>query len=361
MSTTQQDLETSTANITGGLLISADSHVTEDHEFWKKGLPASMRDRTPEFQPRREMAAHSQGTLNKPRPGGFDPAERVHEMTEDGVSAEVLYPTLGLKLFSMKDAEAQEAAFELYNDWLMDYCSVAADRLFGIACLPTYNIENAVRELERCKQGGMIGGLVWQVPHPDLPFTSDHYDPLWEAAQALDMPINLHILTGFDYSAVGLDRGSPIEAHRGSVNLKLLGITNSLMDIIFSGVLERFPRLKLVIVESEIGWMPFVLQQWDYYFKRFRTDRPVPLEALPSEYFERQVHATFFHDAVGGQLLSWWGADNCMWSTDYPHPNSSWPHSRELLEQNLGHLPMETLRKLVRGNVQRLYPTLSLG
>ena len=207
----------------------------------------------------------------------------------------------------------------------------------------------------------MIGVLVWQVPPPDLPFTSEHYEPLWEAAQELGMPIHLHILTGFDYSALGLGRGSPIEAHRGSVNLKLQSVTNSLMDIIFSGVLERFPRLKLVVVESEIGWIPFVLQQWDYYFERFRVARPLPIEMRPSEYFSRQVYATFFNDAVGGQLLSWWGADNCMWSTDYPHPNSSWPHSRELLEHNLGHLPMDTLRKLVRENVQRLYPALAVG
>ena len=241
-------------------------------------------------------------------------------------------------------------------DKLIDEIAEVSLIRFGIACIPAYDIEKGVRELERCKRGGMIGGLVWQVPHPDLPFTSEHYEPLWEAAQDLGMPINLHILTGFDYSALGLGRGGPIEAHRGSVNLKLLGIMNSLMDIIFSGVLERFPRLKLVVVESEIGWIPFVLQQWDYYFERFREARPLPLEMRPSEYFRRQVYATFFNDAVGGQLLSWWGTDNCMWSTDYPHPNSSWPHSRELLEQNLGHLPMDTLRKLVRENVQGLYP-----
>ena len=350
-----------TANITDGLLISADSHVSEDHEFWWKGLPAAMHERVPQLQPRGEGAARSAGTLNKSRPGGHDPAERINEMTQDGVSAEVLYPTQGLRLFSMEDAGAQEACFELYNDWLMQYCSVAPDRLFGIACIPTYDIEKGVRELERCKKGGMIGALVWQVPHPDLPFTSEHYEPLWEAAEALGMPIHLHILTGFDYSALGLNRGSAIEAHRGSVNLKLQSATNSLMDIIFSGVLERFPQLNLVLVESEIGWIPFVLQQWDYYFERFRVARPLPLEMPPSGYFARQVYATFFNDAVGGQLLSWWGTDNCMWSTDYPHPNSSWPHSRELLERNLGHLPMDTLNKLVRENVQRLYPAISLG
>ena len=361
MSTVQQATESATAGAQAQVLVSADSHVSEDHEFWKKGLPAGLRDRAPELRPRDQSAPHSQSTLNKSRPGGYDPNERIREMTEDGVSAEVLYPTQGLRLFSMEDAGAQEACFELYNDWLMDYCSVAKDRLFGIACIAAYDIEVAVRELERCRKGGLVGALVWQVPHPDLPFTSSHYDPLWAAAQDTDTPVSLHILTGFDYSAAGLSRGDAIESHRGSVNLKLQSVTNALFDLTFSGVLDRFPRLKLVLVESEIGWLPFVLQQWDYYFERFRKDRPLNIDARPSEYFQRQVYATFFNDRVGGKLLSWWGADNCMWSTDYPHPNSSWPHSRELLEQNLGHLPPETIRKLVIENVERLYPAITVG
>ena len=354
MSTTQEAGE-AVANITGGPLISADSHVTEDPDFWKEHLPRNLRDRAPVLGRSRQTAGHSQQTLNVSRPGGSDPTKRIEEMTEDGLSAEVLYPTLGLRLFSLEDAELQEACFRVYNDWLIDYCKVAPDRLYGVACISAYDIDQAVRELERTRDAGMVGALVWQVPHPDLPFTSDHYDRLWDAAQSLEMPVNLHILTGFDYSAIGGDRGNAIESHRGSVNLKLGSVTNSVFDLIFSGALERFPRLKVVIVESEIGWIPFLLQQWDYYFRRFREERPLTFDRLPSEFFYRQMYATLFNDAVGGQLLSWWGVDNCMWSTDYPHPNSSWPHSRELLAENLGHLPQDTLSKLVRDNVSALY------
>ena len=202
---------------------------------------------------------------------------------------------------------------------------------------------------------------MWQVPYPEpeLQFTSAHYDKLWAAMQELDVPAHLHILTGFDYSAhtnFGDRRGNHLLAHRGSVNLKLQSVTNSLFDLIFTGVFERFPKLKVVVVESEIGWIPFVLQQWDYYFKRFRESRPMPMSMLPSEYFYRNCYATFFNDYVGGQLLSWWGQDNCMWSTDYPHPNSPWPHSRRVLAENLGHLSAETIHKLVNTNVRKLYP-----
>lgn len=353
--TTTQPAPSEQLDISGLTLISADSHVMEDPDFWHSRLPDSLKGDVPAFAARPQTGT----AMNDQRPGGYDPNERINEMETDGVAAEVLYPTLGLRLFSLESPEAQEACFRIYNDWLMEYCSVSPKRLVGIACIPTYDVEKAVAELYRTHEGGLYGGLVWQVPHPDLPFTSDRYDPLWAACQELGVPVHLHILTGFDYSAgfnFGARHADPLLAHRGSVNLKLQSVTNSLFDLIYSGVFERFPDLKAVIVESEIGWIPFVLQQWDYYYHRFLGQREVPITMPPSAYFYRNVYATFFNDAVGGQLLSWWGHDNCMWSTDYPHPNSPWPNSRRVLAQNLGHLSQETLQKLVNTNVRKIYP-----
>ena len=352
---------TNEINIDDMLLISADSHVAEPEDLWEKRLPTKLRDKAPMFPKRPGGAANTEATLGEARPGGTDPAYRVGEMAQDGVSAEVLFPTLGLRLYAQDDAELQEACFRTYNDWLIEYCSVAPDRLFGISTISMYNIENAIQEMKRTREAGMVGAMIWQVPHPDLPFTSDHYERFWAAAQDLDMPVELHILTGFDYSMnLTGDRGGPLEAHRGSVNLKTLGAMNTIMDIMFSGAMERYPKLTFNLVESEIGWIPFVLQQWDYYVQRFGSlkpdsPRPLPLSILPSEYFDRQMSATFFNDAVGGKLLESWGQDNCMWSTDYPHPNSPWPRSREFLAKNLGHLPVETLTKLVSENAAKVY------
>ena len=343
------------------LLISADSHVSEPEDLWSTRLPANLRDQAPTFPRRRTGAGNTQATLNVSRPGGTDPNFRVGEMAQDGVSAEVLFPTLGLRLYAQEDATLQEACFQAYNDWLIEYCSVAPDRLFGVSTISMYNIDNAIAEMTRTKKAGMVGAMIWQVPHPDLPFTSDHYERFWAAAQDIDMPIELHILTGFDYSMnLTGNRGGPLEAHRGSVNHKTAGIMNTLMDIIFTGVLERYPKLLFNVVESEIGWIPFALQQWDYYVNRNSSTkpdspRPLPIRMLPSEYFERQMSATFFNDPVGGKLLESWGQDNCMWSTDYPHPNSPWPRSREFLAKNYGNLPIETIDKLVRENALRFY------
>ena len=335
------------------VLISADSHVIEPDGLWKTHLPAGLRDRAPAFGGRRRGD----------HPGGMNKHERVAEMAADGVSAEVLYPTHGLRTLSLDEPDLEEACVRVYNDWIADYCQAAPDRLIGLGMLSTYNVEHAILEMERCREAGLRGAIIWQVPPPELPFTSDHYDRLWGAAQDMSMPVSLHILSGHGYSkrrGVGQPASPPadrgIEQERTSVNEKLIQAMEALYDLIFSGVLERFPRLKLVLVENEIGWIPFLLEQWDYYFKRHGVDRPgLRLKRLPSECFHEQVYATFFNDAVGGRMLSWWGEDNCMWSNDYPHGNSTWGHSREIVARDMGELPQERRAKLLRQNVSRLY------
>jgi predicted TIM-barrel fold metal-dependent hydrolase len=341
----------STATI-AEVMISADSHVIEPEGLWQKNLPAAFQDRAPAFGGRRR----------NDHPGGMDKETRVSEMASDGVSAEVLYPTHGLRALSLDDADLEEACARVYNDWITDYCQAAPDRLFGLGMLSMYNVEHAVQEMERSRKAGLRGSIIWQVPPPEIPFTSDHYDRFWAAAQDMNMPINLHILSGHGYSKRrSLNQESPqrdraLEQERQSVNEKLIQSMDSLYDLIFSGVFERFPGLKVVLVENEIGWIPFLLEQWDYYFKRHGVDRPgVQLKRLPSECFHQQVYTTFFNDAVGGHMLSWWGQDNCMWSNDFPHGNSTWGHSREVVARDMGDLPAATRAKLLRENVAALY------
>jgi len=328
------------------IIVSADSHVMEPVDLWKTRVPAKFRENAPSFPP------HKLGQGFQQREGGHDPNARIKEMEVDGLSAEVLYPTLLLGLFAQTDAGLQQACFRAYNDWLIEYCSAAPSRLIGVPALSVYDIDHAVAELERCRKAGLHGALVWQAPHPDLPFTSDHYDRLWAAAQDLDAPVSMHILTGHSYHA---KERKDREHYRGSVNLKLLDAINAIYDFIFYGALERFPKLKVVTVESEAGWMPFIVQQWDYYYRRFREKKPVPMTKPPSEYVRAQVFSCFFNDAVCGHNLAWWGEDNVMWSNDYPHWNSTWPDSLQVIRRDLGHLPAQTLRKVLAGNVCKLY------
>ena len=157
----------------------------------------------------------------------MDPMTRLTDMLTDGVVAEVLYPSLGLKLFSLEDAALQEACCRLYNQWLVEYCSPDPSRLLGVGLIPTYDIPRALEEVEFCRRGRFRGLQVWQTPHPDLPFTSQHYDPLWRAAEQAGLPVSMHILTGFNYSRQLHQLGpeQPItEAYRGAVNGKLAAV-----------------------------------------------------------------------------------------------------------------------------------------
>ena len=333
------------------VIISSDSHVIEPSETLVERAPAGFRDQVPRF-PKLEV-----GTSFQTQPGGSDPSKRITEMETDGVSAEVLFPTYLLPHFAMDDAKLQQVSFRAYNDWVMDYCAVAPNRLVGVAAISMYDIDEAIKELERGAKAGLKGSLIWQAPHADLPFRSDHYEKFWAASEDLQMPVHLHILTGHGYhkQTVFGNKRSGVEPYRGSVNLKLQEIINAVFDFIFYGIMDRHPALKFVCVENEIGWMPFMLQQWDYYWNRFKGENPISINKNPSEYFNDQFYGTFFRDTVAGHNFEWWGQDNCMWSNDYPHANSTWPDSKKYIDRDLGHLPADIRKKLVYTNVRKLY------
>ena len=327
------------------LIISADSHVDEPIDLWD-GLPANLLEHIPIRKP------FPEGT----RPaGGADPKIRIEHMDLDGVAAEILYPTAGLRLFHLP-REVQEAAFRIYNDWIAEYCATSPKRLFAIPAICVYDIDNAIAELQRCHDMGLMGGLIWQVPDPKLPLKSDHYEKLWGAAAELGYPLNFHILTGFDYRR---EQRKGMEKVRGSVNIKTADAATTMYDLIWSGVLERHPTLKVEMVESEIGWMPFYLQQWDYYYKRNtkpgHPNESFEISRLPSEIFEAQFYATFMDDFVGAQALKFWGDRNCMWSSDYPHGNMTWPNSRAFLAREIGDLDPVRQKRVLSENVIDLY------
>ena len=328
------------------LMISSDSHVIEPHDLWIERLPSKHKDQAPKYPARTNFEKHD---------GGKDPTKRVTEMAKDGVSSEVLYASLGLTQFGFTDVDLQEACFRVYNDWLIEYCSHARDRLFGIGLISCYNIDRAVVEVERCKRAGMRGVMVWQVPPEELAFSTKHYERLWSACGDMQMPVSLHILTGTPY---GLNREIGTElAPRltAAVNKKLFYTCESLMQIIASGALERHPKLKLVLVETEISWLPYALSQWDKYLNKGNRSTGA-LKLLPSEYFKRQVYATFFNDSPANMIFSQWGGvDNFMWSNDFPHGNSTWPNSREVVARDVANLPDSSKEKLLWKNCAQLY------
>jgi len=330
------------------LMISADSHVVEPPDLWVKNLPASMKDRAPTYDP---IGGNSQVEAHA---GGHDPHARLKAMPVDGVSGEVLYASSVLDQYSLTDIELQEACFAIYNDWLIDYCKPAPDRLYGIGAISLYRIDNAIKELRRCKAAGLRGIMIWQIPPEELGFDSLHYEKFWDAVEEAEMPVSLHILSGMPYKhGWSKVKRTPAQAIRWSVNMKQNYAANAVTDLIMSGVLERHPKLKFVLVENEISWMPFILTQADKYNARGITKGVLSL--TPTEYMERQIFATFFNDPPIRWLLKNWGMNNAMWSNDFPHANSTWPHSREVILRDLGGLSDAERARLLHGNVIDFY------
>ena len=322
-------------------MISTDSHVMEPDELWQQ-LPPRLSALLPKVPFR-----------NSP-PGALNANLRLKDQVNDGIAAEVLFPNYGMALYGVDDVELQQESFKLYNDWLHDWTSADHKRLIGVPLISVYDIKGAIKEMHRSHDMGLRGALIWQVPDPQLPFSNTaHYDPLFAACAEADQPVICHILTGHGYMKTGHKKN--VEGIKDSVNAKTNDSANTLFDFIFYGYFERFPKLKLLLAESEIGWIPFLLQQWDYYFERHRKDFPVPITRRPSELFAEHVYGTFLEDYVGTRFLPWWGEKNCMWSNDYPHFNMTFPHSRNVVAHHLKGLSNEQFRRYTWDNAMDLF------
>lgn len=369
--------------------ISADSHVNEPADLWLERMDRKFRERAPRVvddvpgrppgsylvlegippvhitqgfavgkKPEELAEFFRNSTYKDVRRGGWDPAERLKDMAIDGVEAEVIYTTLGFRQFWLRDGELQRACFRAYNDWLAEYCSYAPTRLAGLALISLYDVAEAIAELRRVRKAGLKGAMIWASPPEDRPYADPMYDPFWAEAQELAMPISLHAVTGMGPESQAMRAmGREVKPVDRYVQSVALGdeVKRSLTVLIFSGVLERFPALKLVSAENEVSWLPFVIQRWDQSFEKSRYLYPTQLKLKPSEYFHRQVFATFIDDPLGVKNRRQVGVDNVMWSSDYPHTQSTWPHSQEVIARDFAEVPEDEKWKIVRHNVIGLY------
>ena len=298
------------------------------------------------------------GTVEEIRPGGWIPEEHMKDMDEDGVDVSIVYPTAGLLLFSVPDSDLLTEIFRTYNDWLAEFCKPFPDRIKGIACLNIDDVKSGVKELERCANMGLAGGMITVSPPQGRAYNSPEYEPLWAAAQDLQMPLGLHIATnrpgpGQEFASV-MDSMTPAFLCNSDHWVRM-----SLAHIIFNGVFHRYPKLQLGSVEMELSWIPHFLDRLDYTYTQ-RVPRSdwwgnYNGDLLPSEYFHRNVFAGFQEDGLGVQMREIIGVDNLMWGSDYPHVETTFPRSRQILEEVLADCTEEEKAKIVGGNAARVY------
>ncbi len=279
-----------------------------------------------------------------------DPQLRLKDQDLDGVQAEVIYGILGAAK-RVDDPEIVPEMYRIYNTWAADFCKTHPDRYVALACLPNTDPQLAADEVRVSAKKGLKGGEL-AVSANIVPLWHPQWEPLWQAAAECDMPISFHTLS----NRVLPDDVEPLTrraAFASMLSVFQMSTADFLASIIFSGAPERHPNLKIVLGESGIGWIPYMLERMDYEWEDQFTD--LTLKMKPSEYWRRQMYATYQQDVVGIKLLEELGEDNIMWGSDFPHPDGVWPDSQTFIEDQLGHLPPTTRRKIVCDNAAALY------
>lgn len=379
-------------------VVDADTHLTEPHDLWIKRAPASIRDRVPQVKMHNgEMSwvidgdktiglrAHPNSSIRKDGTkvrklgeflelkyddvhlGSSQVKERLEVMDQVGIYAQIVYPNIlgfGGQATAKVDPALRLACVQIYNDAMAELQEESGQRMFPMALLPWWDVEEAVKETARAHAMGLRGININSDPHqhkdengnaiPDL--AQRHWDPLWEICQDKAMPVNFHI--GASEQAMDWlgTQGWPSLSRdlRSGLGGAMLFFNNGriVANIIFSGLLDRFPQLKFVSVESGVGWVPFMMEAIDYQLVEIAEGKRFNL--MPSEYFKRNFYACFWFEKRDiSHVLRRVGIDNVLFETDFPHPTGLYPIDN--LEGRLGDLTRQERAKVLGGNAAKLY------
>jgi uncharacterized protein len=377
-------------------VIDADTHLTERHDLWTTRAPAALKDRVPRVTEvdgaatwvvdgavlgragaggvvgrngvkGRSFEGLYEWEIDQIHEAAHDPTARLELMDETGIWAQVVFPgVVGLGGQTLAEAVQDEAlrrvCLEIYNDASAELQAGSNDRLLPMALLPAWSVDACVGEAERAARLGLRGVNITSDPQdiggPDL--ADRAWDPLWEVCSALALPVHFHI--GASLTTMNYFGTYPWPSHDDDTKLAIggtllfIGNARVVVNIICSGMLERFPELKIVSVESGTGWIPFILEALDYEMDENAPQAKAALSLLPSEYFKRQIYATtWFERSNLAQLIASVGEDNIMFETDFPHPTCLYPDPLKTAADNMRGLSPDVRRKVLGENGAKLY------
>lgn len=371
-------------------LISCDDHLDLNQlpaDLWTRRLPAHLRDRGPKVEmvdgravwmcdgknlggwsgastgpagPKPVYTALDRGGIvdqTERRPAV--PELRLADMDRDGVYAHVIFgPVTSL---DFDDADLRDACYRAYNEWLKEFCAVAPDRLIGVPMLPP-EPDAAVEALRHIIDLGGFKQANLQIAMAQPRLEDERWEPLWALLEQSNIILSFHV-TVFPSVSRAFDKykGSP-GATFLHVKMFIEQFLDPFVDLFAWGILERHPGLRIVIAESGIGWLPWVIEELDYRYWRlwegeeFWNNRGgIPHKMKPSELFKRQVYGTFQQSPTAMALHKFYGDDKLLWATDYPHPDSIWPNSRKILAEFTEGAAPELVRKIAFENAAKLY------
>ncbi|HEY1294837.1 MAG TPA: amidohydrolase family protein [Chloroflexota bacterium] len=372
-------------DITYGL-ISVDDHVLEHPRVWEDRLSKSTwGDRIPHVEqsngierwvvdghPLPLTGRGSIGALLPDRaaspahwsevpPQAYDPAERLKAMDADRVDVSVLYPTVagmaGETFGQLEDAELELACVQAYNDWLLEEWASASPRFVPQCVAPLAPVEASVAEIRRAVGKGHRGVVFPATPmlQRDLPHINElTYDPIWAVCEELHVPVCFHSGSSSRLEFPLYPELAPsLQAALSVVNRPLAAIS-VFSNILYSHILVRHPKLKVIFADSSLGWGAYELELADHEFERQRLHLDNG-EVRPSELFRRQCYLTGCFDRAGIDLRAYIGLDNILWETNFPQASSPWPRSWDAIETSFSSVPSEERQQLLMGNAQRVY------
>jgi len=385
-------------------IVSVDDHVVEPPHVWEAWLPEKFREAGPRVERRgighmkhvgggtyeqtfdpegpqadcwvyedlvyihkrhvaavgysRDEMTMSPMTYDEMRPGCYEPKARVDDMELNWVEASLSFPTFprfcGQTFLEAKDRELAEACVYAYNDWMVEeWCGDSGGRLIPLPIIPLWDADLAAAEVRRNAQRGARAVCFSEIP-PALGLPSIHsgeWDPFFAVCEETGTVVCMHIGSSSKMPATSADAPVAVAA-----TLSFGNAMSSLTDFLFSGVLVRFPKLKLAYSEGQIGWIPYILERADDVWLEHRAWGGVRdiVPEPPSTYYYRQVFGCFFRDRHGIESLKTVGVDNTTFETDYPHTDSTWPDTKQVAQELMAGLPDDVVYKLVRGNAIRM-------
>lgn len=290
-------------------------------------------------------------------PGCYDPIERVKDMDLDGVQAAMCYPSFpgfaGRVFLQAQDHELAYLCVQAWNDFSAEEWSGSAPgRFIPLAMLPVWDIELCVKEIDRVARMGARAITFPENPAPlGLPsFHTNHWDPLFEAVQDAGLPLCLHF--GSSSHVPGFTEDAPLAVSIALYSTNLMATTT---DLLFSGALQRHPRLKVVLAEGGIGWIPYILERCDYVWDRHRWYQDIDRHTRPSDLFRKHFYGCFIDDSFGIQVRHDIGIENLTFEVDYPHSDSQWPNTRRYASEAFANVPDEEVHRIVELNTRKLF------
>jgi predicted TIM-barrel fold metal-dependent hydrolase len=382
----------------GVRVVDADTHLTEAHDLWTKRAPAEYKDRVPRVedidgQPTWVVDgtplgfAGGGGVLDRDgnkfpfaesmvvwgidriHEAAYNPEVRLQVMDACGIHAQVLFPnSIGLGgqglASTVEDPLLRQLCIEIYNDAAAELQEKSGTRFLPMPVLPAWSIDDCVKEAERVAGLGLRGVNMTSDPQdlgsPDL--ANRAWDPLWEVCADRHLPVHFHI--GASLTAMNFYGNyfwpSQHEYVKPAIGGSMLFINNArvVINTVFAGIFDRHPKLKMVSVESGVGWIPFILETMDYELWENAPVQAAELSRMPSEYFKDHWYATFWFERNQGNvqgLIDSVGEDNVLFETDFPHPTCLYPSPLDAIEEKMLTLRPETRRKILGENAAKLY------